>query len=47
MLSRNEKKEIFNYADKPDLDMNGLISFIKEKQIKSFINIRIPDFLFL
>ena len=45
MLSRNEKKEIFNYADKPDLDMNGLISLIKEKtNKKSFINIRIPRF---
>jgi nucleoside-diphosphate-sugar epimerase len=42
---QNPGYQVFNYIDKPDLDMNELISLVREKLGKSKHTLRIPYFV--
>tara|TARA_A100001011_G_C14253291_1_gene818894 strand:- start:136 stop:1116 length:981 start_codon:yes stop_codon:yes gene_type:complete len=44
---QNKKLEFFNYIDKPDLNMEELIKFLKEKTgNQSKLNLRLPKYFF-
>ena len=45
MINNSNRYEIFNYVDKPDLDMDSLIRLIKKRMGIDIINIKIPYFL--
>ena len=45
MMDYSNRFEIFNYVDKPDLDMNSLINLIKKTMGVHIINIKIPYFI--